>query len=431
MVRAVALYRLLTGAAGIAAPVLAPFGRKGGAWRESLTGASEETSRAAGSVWIHAASLGEVGAARNWARALVASGVRPPLLVTTRTRTGLARARRELDDIAASRFAPADLPRLLRAFLDQAAPFRIDVIETEIWPNLLYEAGRAGVAVVFVSATVSERTVRRLRAFGVAGERYFGGRVYALPRSEEDAERFRLLGIPADRVRVIGDLKADEAGTAISAPGAGPARRRVVVFGSLRPGEERTARAVAAALAALPDRPVLVVAPRHDEGRESARRAFAEAGFAVSERSEHDRTRSPISPISEWIDALAARGGTRAGLLATKGELPDAYALAEVAILGGTFAAFGGHNVLEAAARGCPVIVGPHHGEVAAAVESLVDEGGGAIARDEAEAAALAAAWMADSKFGPRSAAALRAAAGAGGAAQRAIAALTAWGLAP
>ena len=428
MVRAVALYRVLTGAAGLAAPAIARLGRKGGAWRESLTGASEETSRAAGSVWIHAASMGEVGAARNWARALVESGVRPPLLVTTRTTAGLARARRDLSDVAASRFAPADLPQLLRAFLDHAAPFRIDVIETEIWPNLLDEAGRAGLAVVFVSGTVSARTAGRLRALGVSGERYFGRLVHALPRSEADADRFRLLGISSDRIRVVGDLKADDAGAEAAPAVSRHARRRVVVFGSLRPGEEAAARAVAEALAALPDRPVLVIAPRHEEGLLSAKRALAEAGFSISERAEGDRTGSPIA---QWMDALAARGGTRAGLLATKGELPDVYARAEIAIIGGTFAPFGGHNALEAAARGCPVIVGPHHGEIAASVGTLLEEGGGAIARNEAEAAALAAAWMADSKFAERSTAALRGAAGAGGAARRAIAALTAWGLSP
>ena len=428
MVRAVALYRLLTGAAGFAAPALALLGRKGGAWRESLTGGSEETSRAAGSVWIHAASMGEVGAARNWARALVGSGVRPPLLVTTRTRTGLTRARQELAEIAASRFAPADLPQVLRAFLDHAAPFRIDVIETEIWPNLLFEAGRAGVAVVFVSGTVSARTTSRLRALGVSGERYFGDFVHALPRSEEDADRFRQLGIPSERIRVVGDLKADDIGPGSAPTNAGPARRRVVVFGSFRPGEAAAARAMAEALTALPDRPVLVVAPRHEEGRVSAARALVEAGFSVSERTERDRSGSPIS---DWIDAFASRDGKRAGILATKGELPDAYALAEIAVIGGTFASFGGHNPLEAAARGCPVIVGPHHGEIVAAVRVLRDVGGGAIAATGAEAASLATAWMRDAKFAERSAAALRGAAGAGGAAQRAIAALTAWGLSP
>ena len=422
----VSLYRVLTSSLGLAAPALALLGRPGGAWRGALTGESEEASRAAGSIWIHAASLGEIGVARNWARALVASGVRPPLLVTTRTRTGLERARRELQGIAESRFAPADLPRLLRAFLDQAAPFRIDLIETEIWPNLLVESRRAGVAVVFVSATVSDRTTRRLRALGVAGEAYFGGLVHALPRSEEDAERFRLLGIPAERIRVVGDLKAEDPVANAAAPR--PHGHAVVVFGSLRPGEEGVARAVAAALDALPGRPLLIVAPRHEEGRGAARRALEGAGFSISERDERARS---ATPLRDWIAATSAREGRRAGLLATKGELPDAYALAESAIIGGTFAPFGGHNALEAAARGCPVIVGPHHGEIAASVTALAGEGAAAIARDEAEAAALAVGWAADGNAGERAAAAARVAARAGGAARRALDALQAWGLAP
>lgn len=426
MARVVSLYRLLTSSAGLAAPALALLGRPGGAWRGAFTGESEESSRAAGSIWIHAASLGEIGVARNWARALVASGVRPPLLVTTRTRTGLERARREMSDIAESRFAPADLPRLLRALLDQAVPFRIDIIETEIWPNLLVESRRAGVAVVFVSATVSDRTVRRLRALGVTGEAYFGGLVHALPRSEEDAQRFRLLGIPAERIRVVGDLKAEEPVPNAAAPR--PQGRPVVVFGSLRPGEEGVARAVADALDALPGRPLLIVAPRHEDGRAAARRALGGSGFSISEREEGERN---STPLLDWMAELSAREGRRVGLLATKGELPDAYALAELAIIGGTFAPFGGHNALEAAARGCPVIVGPHHGEIATSVTALAGEGAAAIARDEAEAAALAVSWTIDGKTGERSAAAVRVAARAGGAARRALDALVAWGLAP
>ena len=420
-----ALYRVLTGAAGLIAPAAGLLGPPGGAWRGSLTGASEEAQRAAGSIWIHAASMGEVGAARNWARALVAAGIRPPLLVTTRTRTGLERARREIADIAASRFAPADLPQLLRAFLAQAAPFRIDVIETEIWPNLLEEAGRAGVGVVFVGGTVSARSVGRLRLFGIAGERYFGRLVHALPRTEEDAERFHLLGIPAERIQVVGDLKADEP---VATAGPPSRRRRIVVFGSLRPGEEEAARAVADALASVSDRPLLVVAPRHEEGRSSARRALAAAGYAIAERGEGDRSGAALAA---WIDAAAAREGKRVALLGTRGELADAYGLAEAAIVGGTFAPFGGHNVLEAAARGCPVLVGPHHESIGAAVKMLADEGAAAVAREEAEAGALAAAWMRDGRFGERSAAAARAASRAGGAARRALDALAAWGLAP
>jgi len=423
---AVALYRLLTGAAGVLAPALSLLGPPGGAWRGSLTGGSDEAARAAGSVWIHAASLGEMGVARTWAEALVTSGVRPPLLVTARTRAGLSRARRELSGIAAPRFAPADLPQVVRALLEQASPFRIDIIETEIWPNLLVESRRSGVAVVFVGATVSPRTVRRLRALGVAGERCFGGLVHALPKTEEDAARFHALGIPRERIRVVGDLKADEAIASEDTPER--ARPGVVLFGSFRPGEEDALRSVALALDALPDRPLVIVAPRHEEGRDIARRALAGAGFSVLERSEADRG---AVPLPDWMAAVSAQEGKRAGLLATQGELTNAYALAMTALIGGTFAPFGGHNALEAAARGCPVIVGPHHAEIEAAVQALHREGAIAIAKDAAEAAALATAWLSDGKNGERSMAAVRAAGLAGGATRRALDALEEWGLSP
>lgn len=422
----VLLYRLLTGAAGLLAPALSLLGRSDGAWRGSLTGRSDETTRAAGSIWIHAASLGEMGVARTWAAALVESGVRPPLLVTARTRAGLARAQRELSGVAAARFAPADLPQVLRAFLEQASPFRIDIIETEIWPNLLVESRRAEVAVVFVGATVSARTVGRLRALGVAGEPCFGGLVHVLPKTEEDAARFHALGVPRERIRVVGDLKADEAVATGNLPDR--ARQGVVLFGSFRPGEEEAAKTVAVALDAVPGRPILIVAPRHEEGRGMARRALAEAGFSVSERSEADRG---ATTLADWMAAVSAREGKRAGLLATQGELSEAYAIATAAIIGGTFAPFGGHNALEAAARGCPVIVGPQHEEIEAAVQALHREGAAAIANDAAEAAALATVWLSDGRNRERSMGASRAAATAGGATRRALDALSEWGLSP
>jgi 3-deoxy-D-manno-octulosonic-acid transferase len=185
---------------------------------------------------------------------------------------------------------------------------------------------------------------------------------------------------------------------------------------------------VADALDALPGRPLLIVAPRHEDGRGAARRALGGSGFSISERDEGERN---STALPDWMAAVAAREGRRVGLLATKGELPDAYALAKLAIIGGTFAPFGGHNALEAAARGCPVIVGPHHGEIATSVTALVHEGAAAIARNEAEAVALAVSWTIDGKARERSAAAVRVAARAGGAARRALDALLAWGLAP
>jgi 3-deoxy-D-manno-octulosonic-acid transferase len=332
----------------------------------------------------------------------------------------------------AARIAPLDLPQTVRALLEAAAPTRLDIVETEAWPNLILEARRAGVAVVFVSGTVSARTERRLRALGVAGDALFGDGVFALVQDAEAQNRFRALGVPESRVRVTGDLKAD-----LPELSAGPippeASRRAVVFGSYRPGEEDALLAIADALerrgveSEPGSRPILVVAPRHAEGAERARHALAHAGYALAERTESDRA----MPLSEWIASAASRPGKRAALLATHGELLGVYDHARAAVVGGTFARFGGHSPLEAAARGCPILVGPHHETIADAVHAIAREGGGAIAPDAASAAALAAAWWSDGGFSARSAGARRAAASRAGAAKRGLEALVEWRLTP
>jgi 3-deoxy-D-manno-octulosonic-acid transferase len=430
-----AIYRGLTWSLGLVLPATAGLGRAESAWRGALTGASEEGVQSAGSVWVHAASLGEVGAAGRWVDALIESGIRPPLLLTTRTRAGLLRARREMPGRVAARIAPLDLPQTVRSLLEAAAPARLDIVETEAWPNLILEARRAGVAVVFVSGTVSARTERRLLALGVAGDELFGDGVFALAQDAEAAGRFRALGIPEGRVRVAGDLKAD---LPVIGPVPPESARPAVVFGSFRPGEEGAVVAIAEALdrgAPSPgeSRPILVVAPRHAEGVERARRALAAAGFAILERGERgERAESDRAvPLSEWIAGAASRAGKRAALLATHGELAGAYDLARAAVVGGTFARFGGHSPLEAAARGCPVLVGPHHEAIADPVHAIAREGGGAIAPDAASAAALAASWWKDGGFSVRSAGARRAAASRAGAARRGLEALAEWRLTP
>jgi 3-deoxy-D-manno-octulosonic-acid transferase len=301
-------------------------------------------------------------------------------LLTTRTRTGLDRARRELGSRVAARIAPHDVPRILREFLEGASPRRLDVIETEIWPNLILEARRRSVEVVFVSGSVSERTTRRLKLLGLAGSGLMGRGVHVLAQTETHAGRFRALGVPADRIRVVGDLKADALGRA-EPPARAFAPRPAMVFGSQRPGEEAVLVRIARTLEAhrsrfgaeriawaaergIEDpfegrcRPVLIVAPRHRRGDERARAALRSQGFQVAVRDEASRSRLDL--IS-WIDELSRRAGPRAGLLATHGELAAAYGAAWGAVVGGTFAPYGGHNVWEPAARGCPVLVGPYH----------------------------------------------------------------------
>ena len=416
-------------------------------WRGGFRGATEETARAAGSLWLHASSMGEVSAARGWLHELLARGYRPPFLFTTRTRTGLDRVRATWGDRVAARIAPHDLPQTVAAVFQDASPWRLDVIETELWPNLILEARAREVPVVIAGATVSERTTSRLVLGGLAGNALLGAGVFVLPQSDRHAARFRRLGVPDARIRVIGDLKA-AAEFSAREPGAVPdstfASRPALGFGSLRPGEKRAARLLAGVLESHrarggPERgprggfegrarALLVAAPRHASGEGPLRTALEGAGFEVAIRSEAMRAEGRVGP---WIESVAARPGPRVALLATRGELAEAYGHAWGAVVGGTFAAYGGHNVWEPAARGCPVVVGPHHGDVDTAVDALRAGGGGVAVADERHLERTVEAWLADVDLELRGRSAARVAVEAAGAASRGMEAIEAWGLTP
>lgn len=450
MTLGLAIYRTGASMAGsLAGTILA---RRGGAesfLSAGFRGTTPEALAAAGSIWVHAASLGEVGMARTWIQALLRAGAQTPVHLTTRTPAGLSRARTELGPCAAASFAPHDVPRIVSERFEAARPRRLDLIETELWPNLIFEARTRGVPVALVSATVSERTARRLLRLGLAGRDLFGAGVYALPQTELHAARFESLGIGRDRIRVIGDLKAmpsDRRPEPLPAFESRPA----LVYGSFRPGEERTARRLADLLESHRDkdeggvahgarrsvapayegrsRALLVIAPRHRDGMERLRVTFRRAPFELVVRD--DETRGTES-VAAWIDRASAKGGPRVAVLATRGELPAAYEHAWGAVIGGTFAPYGGHNVWEPAARGCPVLVGPYREGVAAAVESVIGAGGGSIAEGGVgEAAAIVERWLTDPDLEQVGLRAQRAVDGAAGAADRGIGALADWGVA-
>src|SRR5512143_2178323 len=164
------LYRAATGAAGMfLVPPLRLFAPGEGTLRASLRAPAGDAQAARGAAWIHAASMGEMVAARRWAETLAGAGARTPFYVTARTAAGLARARADLGPLAVAGIAPLDFPGVVRTALRAVAPRRLDIVETEIWPNLLTEAARARVPVLFVSATVSAATASNLARLGLAG----------------------------------------------------------------------------------------------------------------------------------------------------------------------------------------------------------------------------------------------------------------------
>lgn len=308
--------------------------------RLGLGDAGRRLAEAAGGprLHLHACSVGEVAAAGPIAEAWHA--VRPdlPPVVTTVTETGQAAALRRFPDLPVA-YLPFDFHLALRRVLGSLDLRLLALVETEVWPNLVEFAAARGAPVAVASGRISDRAWPRYRAAAPFLRGAFGRLDLVLAQTDLDAERFSALGAP--RVETTGNVKFDVgAPTAVSPRPAG----RVLVAGSIHPAEfAPVAEAIRAARAALPDVRA-VVAPRHLERAGEAEAALRAAGLEVERRS---RLPSPAA----WRAPVL--------LLDTLGELAAWYGAADVAFVGGTIAEIGGHNLLEPAAAGLPVLHGP------------------------------------------------------------------------
>lgn len=365
------LYGVLTEAAWVAARPFVQWKRARGGreWSERL---GDLPGVRAGAVWIHAASVGEVGAASPLVQSLAARGVR--VLLTVLTPTGRGVAERLAGESVTVAFPPLDFGSPVRKALSRVAPSALVVVETELWPNLLLTAAAAGVPVCVVNGRLSERSVRRYRLPGFPLPELRASIALVACRSGTDMARYRSLGFPPERLEVVGDMKFD----ALAGPPPAEERdrlrhilggpgTRVVVFGSVRPREER---AVASAAAAVQREPGVraVVAPRHLSRVRPVVEALSAAGVSVD----------------AWSSLAGARPAG-AVVLDTIGELGRLYSVADVAFVGGTLAPYGGHNPLEPAANGVPVLLGPHTKSCEEAARLLVSAGAAATVADGAE----------------------------------------------
>jgi 3-deoxy-D-manno-octulosonic-acid transferase len=328
--------------------------------------------------WWHAASLGEVAALEPVLERARARSLAGTFLVTTTSRTGRERARRIWPERA--RLAPLDTPRVLSRTLDGRRPAAVLFVETELWPNWVRMAAERGIPMGIVNGRVSDRSWPRYRKWrGVL--RPLLARLEAVAaRYETDAERFLALGARPHTVRVAGNTKHDRllAAEPASLPWSGVT---LWTAGSIRPGEE------AAVLDAFRDlrprfpRLRLALVPRHPVAMRTA------LDRALESRGLRAALRSAPAPEDAAADVLIVDG---------QGALPRFYAAAAVVFVGGTLVDKGGHNVLEAAQFGVPVVTGPHLANVredGAALEragGLVRVTSGPALRDAVEA------WLAN-----------------------------------
>jgi 3-deoxy-D-manno-octulosonic-acid transferase len=335
-----------------------------------------------GPIWIQAASVGEVLLARRLVRRLETIHPAGTVVLSTTTRTGQARA--AALKIGTNRFFfPLDARSIVRRALDRLRPSLFVTIETEIWPHLIQELTRRGIPSAVASARLSPRSFRRYRRVRGAVAPALASLTLVAAGSREEAERYRALGTPDDRVFVAGNMKFDLEGAPLASGERAAmerdfgldAGRPLLVAGSTGKGEESRVLEAFAAVADHPASPVLLLAPRHPERFPEVADQVAAAGWPWARRS-----------------AGTAPPGTRVVLLDTLGELADCYGMARGAFVGGSLVPVGGHNLLEPAVRAVPVCFGPHVDNVAEMAAVMFQAG---AARQVDDPAALGRVWRA------------------------------------
>ncbi|MCG2594197.1 3-deoxy-D-manno-octulosonic acid transferase [Ramlibacter sp. XY19] len=341
-----------------------------------------------GRLWIHAVSLGETRAAAILVDALRRAQPDVRILLTHGTATGRAEGVRLLREGDAQAWFPWDTPKAVKGFLNHFRPSAGVLMETEVWPNVTLLCKEQGVPLALANARLSEKSLRQALRLPRLSRPTYGALGAVWAQTEDDARRLAQAGATVQGV--FGNIKFDatpgpqllERGRAWRAAQDRP----VVLFAVSREGEEAE---FLRAIAAHPGVQWLLV-PRHPQRFDEVAGLAAQAGFAVSRRSAWGE--SPAAG-DVWIgDSL--------------GEMPLYYAMADVALLGGSFAPLGGQNLIEAAACGCPVVMGPHTFNFSEAAQLALAAGAArrvanmeegvreavALARDAQERARVAAA---------------------------------------
>jgi 3-deoxy-D-manno-octulosonic-acid transferase len=334
-------------------------------------------------IWLHAVSVGEVLAASRLVRELDRAFPGFHLVISTTTRTGQELAR---ERFGANRvfYCPLDLPWAVHAYLKALNPQLLILAETEFWPNLLSGCFRRGIPVAVVNARISDRSWPRYRLLRNLWKPLLGRLSRVLAQSETDAGRLKAIGCLPERLTVNGNLKFDvrvarETDATRQLKALAP-DLRLVVAGSTLEGEEAALVEAWPQLLEADPQLAMILAPRHLERFAAVAALLENSGAAWIKRSswltERDRAPRPLRP-GEIV------------LLDTIGELAPVYSLAAVAFIGGSLIPAGGHNPLEPAQFGVPIVMGPHYANFRAITSDLLAHHAVHIAAKEYLAAAL------------------------------------------
>jgi 3-deoxy-D-manno-octulosonic-acid transferase len=337
-------------------------------------------------IWIHAVSVGEVQAAAPLVRALTKRYPEKNILVTTVTPTGAARVAALFGDRVLHAYLPFEFPHAVRSFFESVRPEAALIMETEIWPNLYRGCGIREVPLILVSARISPRSVPGYRRLLPMIRETLSHGIIIAAQSETDAERFLALGANPERTCVMGNIKFDVEPMPELARQSAQQRgdlfgdRPVWIAASTHEGEEELVLEAHQALCARVPGLLLVLVPRHPQRFTLVRDLVVRSGFQCVARTE----------------GRAADASTEVFLVDTMGEVPLFYAMSDVAFVAGSLVPIGGHNLLEPAAQGVPVVTGPHNFNAQDIADLFVARDACRVVKDQDELVEVIAALLND-----------------------------------
>lgn len=357
-------------------------------WCERF-GSVRESGPGAMTICIHAVSVGEVLSAGPLIPRLREEFPGAHFIVTTFTPTGAEMVDARLDDDVEHLYFPWDLGWVVRRFLDRVRPCLVLIMETEIWPNFYAACRDRHIPLIMVNARISPRSLAGYGRFPALFRDALACVDHVAAQSRTDADRFLRLGVPAGNVSVPGNLKFDiHVSHSVSEQGQALRRsfsndRLIWVAASTHAGEEDVVlEAFSSVLGTFPHS-LLILAPRHPERFDEVAGRCRAAGFAVVRRT----SRMKPSPATQVF------------LLDSLGELLPYYASSDVAFVGGSLIAAGGHNLLEPASLGLPLLTGPHTYNFAEVMEILAGAGAVRVVADAAELAAQVRQLLGDANL--------------------------------
>lgn len=313
-------------------------------------------------LWIHAVSMGEVQAAVPLIQALQRRSSDQPILVTTMTPTGSRRVREVFGDSVWHVYLPYDLPGAVARFLAWFQPRLLIIMETELWPNLLFACQQRAIPVILANARLSAGSAAGYQRVKRLAQDMLTSMAAIAAQTEVDAARFLDLGLSSTKIHVTGSIKFDSRLPADCSEKTAQLRRQwgpnraVWIAASTHDGEEEIVLDAFSDLKQTVNELLLVLVPRHPERFNRVADLCSRRGFIVARRSEGK------------VDVE-----TEIYLGDTMGELALLYAACDVAFVGGSLVPIGGHNLLEPAAVGIPVIMGPHVFECAEICRQLLE----------------------------------------------------------